>query len=193
MFEAVAQQSWFTPPLSVPAHISPCNHCISGVGNAKVISWKNKQLKSVAHQARFEMQKQRMTSDYLAHLLAQANRKLNMQLHGKGVPLEQWRVLSVLFETQGMTMRELADAVSMNRPTMTKIVDRLVSEALAYRVPDPTDRRKVRIFLSDQGKALYRQQNELVSNHQDGVENEFGLEQTERLKSMLETFLARVK
>ncbi len=138
------------------------------------------------------MQNDRTTNDYLAHLFAQANRKLNMQLHSEGVPLEQWRVLSVLFESHGMTMRELADAVSTNRPTMTKIVDRLVADALAYRVLDPQDRRKVRIFLSDQGKALYRKQSKLVYSHQENVESNFGSEQTERLKSMLEEFLTRL-
>lgn len=131
-------------------------------------------------------------NDYLAHLLAQANRRLNMQLSEEGVPLDQWRVLRVLYESDGLTMRALADAVTMNRPTMTKVVDKLVADALAYRVPDPKDRRKVRIFLSDQGRALFREQNERVSTHQDAVENTYGVEETRQLKDMLETFLKRV-
>jgi len=60
------------------------------------------------------------TNDYLAHLLAQANRRLNMQLSDKGVPLDQWRILSVLFESDGMTMRALADAVSMPFPCIAR-------------------------------------------------------------------------
>lgn len=131
-------------------------------------------------------------NDYLAHLLAQANRRLNLQLSDEGVPLDQWRVLRILHESDGLTMRALADAVTMNRPTMTKVVDKLVSDALAYRVPDPKDRRKVRIFLSDQGRALFREQNERVSTHQDSVESTYGVEETQQLKDMLEAFLKRV-
>lgn len=131
-------------------------------------------------------------NDYLAHLLAQANRRLNKQLSEEGVPLEQWRILRVLHESDGLTMRALADSVTLNRPTMTKVVDKLVADALAYRVPDPKDRRKVRIFLSDQGRTLVREQNDLVRTHQDSVENTYGVEETQQLKGMLETFLKRV-
>lgn len=131
-------------------------------------------------------------NDYLAHLLAQANRRLNKQLSEEGVPLDQWRILRVLHESDGLTMRALADSVTLNRPTMTKVVDKLVADALAYRVPDPKDRRKVRIFLSDQGRALFREQNDLVRTHQDGVENSYGVEETQQLKGMLETFLKRI-
>ena len=131
-------------------------------------------------------------NDYLAHLLAQANRRLNKQLSEEGVPLDQWRILRVLHESDGMTMRALADSVTLNRPTMTKVVDKLVADALAYRVPDPKDRRKVRIFLSDQGRALFREQNDLVRSHQDSVENTDGVEETQQLKGMLETFLKRI-
>lgn len=132
------------------------------------------------------------TNDYLAHLLAQANRRLNMQLNDEGVPLDQWRILSVLSEKDGMTMRELADAVSVHRPTMTKVVDRLVADALAYRIPDPNDRRKVRIFLSDQGKILYKEQNERVTTHQENFEINYGVEETQQLKDMLESLLKRI-
>ncbi len=131
-------------------------------------------------------------NDYLAHLLAQANRRLNKQLSKKGVPVDQWRILRVLHESDGLTMRELADSVSLNRPTMTKIVDKLVADALAYRVPDPEDRRKVRIFLSEQGKSLFREQNEQVTVHQEHVESDYGVEETKRLKQMLEKLLIRI-
>jgi len=131
-------------------------------------------------------------NDYLAHLVAQANRKLNKQLSEKGVPLDQWRLLRVLSESDGMTMRELADAVSLNRPTMSKIVDKLVADALVYRVPDPSDRRKIRIFLSEKGKSLFIRQNEHVSTHQHSVEADYGVEETQRLKEMLENLLKKI-
>ena len=138
------------------------------------------------------MSEDKSINDYLAHLVAQANRRLNKALSAEGVPLDQWRILRVLYESGGMTMRSLADSVTLNRPTMTKIVDKLVNDGLAYRVPDPEDRRKVRIFLSDQGKALYSEQNELVSSHQATVEDSYGSEETQQLKDMLETFLKRM-
>jgi hypothetical protein len=51
--------------------------------------------------------------------------------------------------------------------TLTKIIDRMVSEALVYRIPDPEDRRKVRLAVSDKGRSLFARQNALVSDHQN--------------------------
>jgi MarR family transcriptional regulator, organic hydroperoxide resistance regulator len=103
-----------------------------------------------------------------------------------------WRILRLLIESDGLTMRALADAVSLNRPTMTKVVDKLVVDALVYRMPDPNDRRKVGIFLSNKGRSLFKEQNQRVSTHQNTVEGSFGVEETQKLKEMLEIFLKKV-
>ena len=46
----------------------------------------------------------------------------------------------------------------------------MVEEALAYRVPDPNDRRKVRMSLSDKGAAPLESQNRRVQDHEARVE-----------------------
>jgi DNA-binding MarR family transcriptional regulator len=97
-------------------------------------------------------------TEHLAYLLAQANREINRQLEtrlrSEGVPVEQWRILKVLSDGNGRSMGDLADAALLNHPTLTKTIDRMVSDSLVYRISDPTDRRKVLIFSSDRGKAL---------------------------------------
>jgi len=133
--------------------------------------------------------KARRVNDYVAHLLAQANRQVNQQLAGEGVALENWRVLAIVAEEDGPTMRALARKMSMHHPTVTKIIDKMVSEALVYRVPDPTDRRKVRIFLSDKGRAALAEQNALVAGHQGKVESVYGAKRMKELKTMLESFI----
>src|SRR5882757_4440338 len=86
-------------------------------------------------------------TEHLAYLLAQANREINRQLDARfrkeGVPVEQWRILKILSDGKGHSMGELAEAVLLNHPTLTKMVDRMVSESLVYRVQDADDRRKV--------------------------------------------------
>jgi DNA-binding MarR family transcriptional regulator len=133
--------------------------------------------------------KARPVNDYLAHLLAQANRQVNQQLSGEGVSLENWRVLAVVAEEDGPTMRALARKISMHHPTVTKIIDKMVSEALVYRVPDPSDRRKVRIFISDKGRTTLAEQNARVAEHQGKVEGTYGAKRMEELKAMLESFI----
>lgn len=135
---------------------------------------------------------ERSLNDHLSHLLAQANRHLSRQLTAEGISLDQWRLMKALSESGGMTMGKLADELALNHPTLTKLVDRMVQDALVYRVPDPNDRRKVRMFLSDKGLALLAAQNKRVQDHEAKVEDSYGNEDAQRLKDMLEIFIKQI-
>ncbi|OBZ94785.1 MarR family transcriptional regulator [Pararhizobium polonicum] len=135
---------------------------------------------------------ERSLNDHLSHLLAQANRHLSRQLTAEGVSLDQWRLMKALSEAGGMTMGKLAEELALNHPTLTKLVDRMVQDALVYRVPDPNDRRKVRMFLSDKGSALLASQNKRVQDHEMKVEDNYGNEDAQRLKDMLEVFIKQI-
>ncbi|MDE1185422.1 MAG: MarR family transcriptional regulator [Pantoea sp.] len=128
-------------------------------------------------------------NEYLAHLLVQANRRVNRQLSLEGITLEHWRALKVIADQDGVTMRELSDELMQNFPTLTKIIDKMVLEALVYRRPDEQDRRKVRLYISDKGKAVLEQQNSRVNDHQDKLEDAYGSDEAQMLKQMLEQFL----
>ena len=53
-----------------------------------------------------------------------------------------------------LTMHELSVAMNLAGSTMTRVVDRLVANALAERAPDDEDRRIVRVSLTDTGREL---------------------------------------
>ena len=128
-------------------------------------------------------------NEYLAHLLAQANRRVNRQLSSEGITLEHWRALKVISDNHGVTMRELSEELMQNFPTLTKIIDKMVLEALVYRLPDEVDRRKVRLFISDKGKAVLEQQNSRINDHQGKIEDAYGSVEAQMLKEMLEQFI----
>ena len=90
-------------------------------------------------------------------------------------------------------MGHLADALALGLPTVSKLVDRMVNEALLYRVPDPDDRRRVRIFISEKGKALLATQSELVREYETRVEGDMGSEEMRRLREMIEQLIERIK
>lgn len=106
--------------------------------------------------------------DQLAYLIASVNRQLEDELaetlKPEGIPIEQFRILSALASVDGRAMRDLAGAVLIDPASLTKIIDRMVSDALVYRTLDPGDRRKVLICLAAKGKALY---NRLQVLHED--------------------------
>jgi DNA-binding MarR family transcriptional regulator len=132
-------------------------------------------------------------TEHLAYLLAQANREINRQLESRlsqeGVPVEQWRILKVLSDGNGHSMGELADAVLLNHPTLTKMIDRMVSDALVYRVQDPDDRRKVLMFSSDRGKILCKRLNSLAMSQEAHIVENYGDKPTSELKRLLESLI----
>jgi MarR family transcriptional regulator, organic hydroperoxide resistance regulator len=98
--------------------------------------------------------------DQLAYMIASINRQLEAELEERlrpgGVPIEQYRILEVLDASEPAAMGEIAQQSLIDAPTLTKIIDKMVAEALVYRAPDPNDRRRVLILTAPGGKALFK-------------------------------------
>ena len=73
---------------------------------------------------------------------------------GHDVTPEQWVVLYRLYESQGLTQVELGERTVKDKTSITRILDRLESKALAERRRDANDRRSQRIFLTAEGRGL---------------------------------------
>ena len=141
------------------------------------------------------MARTRPINEHIAYLLAQANRQVHKQLddefRSEGVPVEQWRILKLLAESNGRSMGELTHVALLNHPTLTKMIDRMVSDALVYRRPDPADGRRVLIFISERGQALNERLNRLANLHQAEFIEDYGDRATEALKRLLEQLIQR--
>lgn len=85
--------------------------------------------------------------------------------------LDQWLVLDAL-RGSAQTMTDLAERTCITGPTLTRIIDRLVSIAAVYRELDAGDRRKVRVHLSARGKGLHEQSSTLLAAIEDAVRAE---------------------
>ena len=96
----------------------------------------------------------------LPQLLSSAERlmtrRLAAALEAEECSVEEWRVLSLLSDGRGHAMSDVAEYALMPAPSLTKLVDRLVSAALAYRRRDPGDGRRVLLYLSARGRTRHR-------------------------------------
>lgn len=130
----------------------------------------------------------------LAYLLSRAERSVNRGLAAavtaQDVSVEQWRILRALADGRGHSMGDLAEAVLMPHPTLTKAIDRLIDRSLVYRGHDPGDRRKVAVFLADRGSELLARVEGGVAEHHRLIEAVYGTERTERLMRDLEGLVA---
>ncbi len=111
--------------------------------------------------------------DQIAYLIATVNRQLEDELSDslrpEGIPIEQFRILNALAETDGLSMGELAAAVLVDAGSLTKIVDRMVADALVYRGVAPSDRRRIRIFLASKGKLTNKRLKGISNKQQRGL------------------------
>lgn len=71
------------------------------------------------------------------------------QLLDEGVSLEMYYCIRILQWHGSLTMSELASLVKMPKQQMTKMVNRLVEQEFAKRIYDPSDRRIIKIELTD--------------------------------------------
>ena len=89
-----------------------------------------------------------------------------------GMDLDDYDVLYQLQRAGGpLRMSDLADRVLITRPTVTRLVDRLVEQGLVERSQDPSDRRAVLVTLSATGRERLT---EAAIVHGDGIVRLFG-------------------
>lgn len=74
----------------------------------------------------------------------------------------QGRILFVLWETDNIPISALSQRTGLAKTTLTSMLDRLEKSGHIRRVPDPDDRRTVRIRLTETAEAL-REKYERVS------------------------------
>ena len=61
----------------------------------------------------------------------------------------QMQTLSVLVQSDGLTMKELSERLRLAHSTVSGIIDRLERQHLVQRTIDPADRRYIRIRVSE--------------------------------------------
>ena len=70
------------------------------------------------------------------------------------VPPTQLRVLSIIAGNQHTNMSRLAEALDVVPSSASRLCDRLEATGLLRRVPDPRDRREVRLLLTTTAQRL---------------------------------------
>jgi DNA-binding MarR family transcriptional regulator len=71
-----------------------------------------------------------------------------------GLRLGQDHLLAALWERDGRTPGEIAAAVNVTTPAVTKTASRMADAGLLVRRDDDRDNRLVRLWLTDAGRAL---------------------------------------
>ncbi len=68
------------------------------------------------------------------------------------LPVSQLKCLFIVGDNEGLRLHDLADRMEIKLPATSQIVERLVKRGHLERVPDPEDRRAVKIFLTENAR-----------------------------------------
>ena len=102
-----------------------------------------------------------MTDDHrLAHLLKDARRAMERALQARllehGVPFGHWTYLRILWESDGLTQRELSARAGVMEPTTHTALRAMEERGYIERRQRPDNRKNVYVHLTRRGRALRR-------------------------------------
>ncbi|MBI4674722.1 MAG: MarR family transcriptional regulator [Chloroflexi bacterium] len=108
-------------------------------------------------------------------------------LRGPGYHLPFLRLANVFAQqVRPLTMGEISEALHVPLSTATRMVDSLVEHGYAERLPDPQDRRIVRVTLSPSGKELYAMVNHFFSERMYEFLSHFSPAERKQLLALFE-------
>ena len=97
-------------------------------------------------------------NDRLAHLIRDASRAfhraLQVRLAEHGVPFGHWTFLHILWESDGLTQKELSERAGVMEPTTFIAMKAMESLGYIVRKQLPTNKKNMYVHLSDKGRAL---------------------------------------
>jgi DNA-binding MarR family transcriptional regulator len=87
-----------------------------------------------------------------------------------GLSLAKLTVLGILVGSNSpLTLGELAQKLACVRSNVTQLVDRLETDGLVRREPDPADRRSIRAVITDAGRDRERAGSQALARVQDEI------------------------
>ncbi len=97
-------------------------------------------------------------NDRLAHLVKHAARgfarALQMRLAEHAVSYGHWSFLRILWESEGLTQRQLSGQAGVMEPTTFSALNAMERLGYVVRKPSPTSRKEVHVYLTRKGRGL---------------------------------------
>jgi MarR family transcriptional regulator, organic hydroperoxide resistance regulator len=112
--------------------------------------------------------------------------RLDRALQRCGLRLGQYQVLRHLWEEDGLTPREIADRLTVEMPTVTRTVQRMLRDGFVDRQAHPDDARSVRIYLTKRGMELRTQLAAIIADQTEHALRGFTPQERETFVRMLE-------
>ena len=121
----------------------------------------------------------------LAHSAKHVARAFNDTLADVGGSMPMWFILTNLKGDEWRTQHELARALRIEGPTLTRHLDGLEEDGLVVRRRDPKDRRAVSVELTDAGRAKHAEMLRAVQSFNRRLLSGLDAEELDQLRTLL--------
>src|SRR3954451_12717314 len=111
-------------------------------------------------------------------------KKLNEQLGQLNIFHAQWTILYYLHYTRSATLVEISQYSDVEKPTITRTVNRLYERGLIEQIPTE-DKRERRIQLTDLGVRMYEECQQIVTQFEQSIMKSIPKEEIEQTRRML--------
>ncbi len=122
-------------------------------------------------------------------------RNFNRRVRNLGLTQAQWQALALLSKREGINQATLAELMEVQPITLARLIDRLQEAGLIERRPDPSDRRAVRLFLTEAAAPMVREMSERAAETRgealQGIPPEAQEMMIEALQQMRRNLIAR--
>lgn len=109
-----------------------------------------------------------------------------------GVSSSNYWILKVLWETDGITQKDLARRLSVQPASLTGMLDTMEEKGWVMRIQDSVDARIKRVFLTETGRELERKAADLIDECEKIICKGLTEEEKQQLKKMLKNILRNV-
>lgn len=116
----------------------------------------------------------------------------NFRSGGYDITVEQWRVLVSLWNQEGQSQREIAEGTRKDKTGITRIIHGMEKRDLVVRIPDKTDGRNNRVYLTRKGKEFQQALVQLTRKTLDEALNGIAQEELEGCKDVLRKVLGNL-
>ena len=106
-------------------------------------------------------------------------------LEGLGLYRGQPPLLRHLWEQEGLTQTELASVLKIKPATITKMLQRMEKAGFITRKPDPADQRVSRVYLTESGRAVQNEVENVFQTMAGETFAGFTIEETVLLRRFL--------
>ena len=109
----------------------------------------------------------------------------NVRKAGYDITIDQWLILKNVAENEDITQNDISKIVFKDNASITRIIQLLVNAGYLTRKIHPTDRRRMSLRLTESGKKITTDVNQIAIKNRAAALRDISQEQIEEAKQLL--------